>query len=49
MEKKKKRLQRGTEWPALVRRLAGRWTDLPSAERLRKSRAKRMTRRARDG
>ena len=25
------------EWPEVVRALAGAWTDLPSAERIRKS------------
>lgn len=25
-----------TEWPAFVRKLEGAWTDLPSAEQLRK-------------
>ena len=29
-----------TEWPAAVQRLAGAWSDLPSAEQLRASKAK---------
>lgn len=34
----------GDEWPAPVRQLAGAWADLPSAEQLRKSRAKDVAR-----
>lgn len=34
----------GDEWPAAVRELAGAWSDLPSAERLRKGRAKDISR-----
>ena len=32
------RIRRGApaEWPASVRQLAGAWTDLPSAEQIRK-------------
>jgi hypothetical protein len=49
--KKKNCLQRPAcrEWPRSVRKLAGAWADLPSAEQLRKSRAKRIARRARYG
>lgn len=32
------------EWPEPVRALAGAWADLPSAERLRKSRVKDIAR-----
>ena len=32
------------EWPAAVRALAGAWTDLPSAERIRKSKARDIAR-----
>ncbi len=32
------------EWPEAVRALAGAWPDLPSAERIRKSEAKDVTR-----
>ena len=33
-----------SEWPASVRALAGAWTDLPSAESIRKLRAKDIPR-----
>jgi hypothetical protein len=33
------------EWPAAVRALAGAWTDLPSAERIRRSGARDVVRR----
>jgi hypothetical protein len=33
------------EWPAVVRELAGAWVDLPSAEQIRRSRAKDVRRR----
>jgi hypothetical protein len=33
------------EWPASVRALAGVWADLPSAEQIRKPRAKDIPRR----
>ncbi len=32
------------EWPDAVRALAGAWPDLPSAERIRKSKARDITR-----
>ena len=32
------------EWPEAVRALAGAWPDLPSAERIRKSKAKDIAR-----
>ena len=32
------------EWPASVRALAGAWTDLPAAEKIRKSHAKDIAR-----
>jgi len=35
------------EWPAVVRSLAGAWSDLPSAERIRKSSKAKDTGRAR--
>jgi hypothetical protein len=33
------------EWPEAVRALAGAWPDLPTAERIRKSKAKDIVRR----
>lgn len=41
------RIERGArvEWPAVVRQLAGAWSDLPSAEQLRKSQGKDVARR----
>lgn len=41
-----RRIERGAlaEWPAFVRELAGAWTDLPSAEQLRKGKAKDVPR-----
>lgn len=40
------RIQRRTcnEWPEAVRALAGAWSDLPSAERIRKSKSKDIAR-----
>ena len=40
------RIERGAraEWPAFVRELAGAWRDLPSAEQLRKAKAKDVPR-----
>lgn len=32
------------EWPAAVRALAGAWTDLPSAERIRRTGARDVVR-----
>jgi hypothetical protein len=32
------------DWPASVRSLAGAWTDLPTAEKIRATRAKDMAR-----
>jgi hypothetical protein len=32
------------EWPAFVRDLAGAWSDLPSAEQLRKGKARDLQR-----
>jgi hypothetical protein len=34
----------GAEWPAVVRQLAGAWPDLPSAEQIRRSSRKDITR-----
>jgi hypothetical protein len=41
------RIGRGArvEWPAVVRQLAGAWSDLPSAEQLRRSQGKDVARR----
>jgi hypothetical protein len=41
------RIGRGArvEWPAVVRQLAGAWSDLPSAEQLRKGQGKDVARR----
>jgi hypothetical protein len=33
-----------TEWPALVRKLAGAWSDLPSAEQIRRPSSKDVAR-----
>jgi len=40
------RIQKGarTEWPAIVRELAGAWPDLPSAEQIRRRSSKDVTR-----
>jgi len=40
------RIERGAraEWPAFVRELSGAWRDLPSAEQLRKAKAKDLPR-----
>jgi len=41
------RIERGAraEWPAFIRELEGAWSDLPSAEQLRKGQGKDVRRR----